>query len=189
MLTIMGGQWSGRRLNVIERDNLRPTSGRVKSSIFSILEAIQWKRIGSPDFSGWQCCDLFAGVGGLGLEMLSRGAAHCTFVEKERAHAKILQENIAILGCETQSKVVQIDVKKIKWADMGPFDLVLLDPPYADSNLPELLECLASGDVVRQGGVILFEHDPKVRLDVPENLELHSSRKLGPAGISVFIRK
>ena len=72
---------------------------------------------------------------------------------------------------------------------MGPFDLILLDPPYANSNLPQLLERLASGNVLRQNGIILFEHDPKVELKICENLELHSTRKLGPAGISVFIRK
>src|SRR5262245_53209725 len=100
MLTISGGQWRGRKLKALDRDGLRPTSSRVKASIFSILESLVWKRTGQPDFSSWRCADLFAGVGGLGLEILSRGAAHCVFVERDRVHVKILKENIASLSCQ-----------------------------------------------------------------------------------------
>lgn len=189
MLTIMGGAWSGRKLRALERPELRPTSGRVKSSIFSILESLEWKRSGAPDFSGWHCLDLYAGVGGLGLEILSRGAADCLFVERERAHAKVLQENIATLGCESRAKLLLEPVEKGSWKKSAPFHLVFLDPPYASSYLPDLLSQLGEGDILAPGGIVLFEHDPKVKFAAISGLRVHSQRTLGPAGISVFLRE
>jgi 16S rRNA (guanine966-N2)-methyltransferase len=188
MLSILGGQWKGRRLRALEREGLRPSSGRVKAAIFSILEALEWKRSGQPDFSGWVCADLYAGVGGLGLEMLSRGAARLVFVEKARPHAKVLQENITLLGCESQSVVLVEPVEKGSWEALGPFDLVLLDPPYAESYLVELLRKLAASPALKAEGIVLFEHDPKIRFPEIAGLSLHSQRTLGPAGLSVFVK-
>lgn len=189
MISISGGAWKGRKIKVIEREGLRPTSSRVKASIFSILESLVWKKTGQPDFSMWRCADLFAGIGGLGLEMLSRGAAHCVFVERDRQHAKILSQNIASLGCEERTLVLQGDVFAAEWEKEGPFDLILLDPPYADSHLTELLTQLGHSAALKPGGIVLFEHDPKVRWSPIPGLLLRSTRVLGPAGISVFERE
>ncbi len=120
--------------------------------------------------------------------MLSRGAEHCVFVELNRAHARILQQNIGTLGCAAQTSVLVADVEKAYWETMGPFDLVLMDPPYADSELPSLLVRLATGPALRSGGIVLFEHDPSLRPLEVEGLKLQSHRTLGPAGISVYIR-
>lgn len=188
MLTILGGEWGGQKLKVPDRETLRPSSARVKAAIFSIIEAIQWKRAGRPDFNGWSCLDLFAGVGGLGLEILSRGAERCVFVEKDRRHAQALEWNISHLGCSDRTTLIVGDVMQAKWSSHAPFHLILLDPPYADSNLPKLLEQFAAGNLLYEGGLVVFEHDPSVRLVCPRGLALHSERKLGPAGISVFIR-
>lgn len=188
MLTITGGRWSGRKLKALDRPELRPTSSRVKGSIFSILESIIWKRTGRPDFTSWRCLDLFAGVGGLGLEMLSRGAETCVFVELERRHAKILEENIANLGCQAQARVQIGDARKLSWEALGPFDLVLMDPPYKNSALPEILGALGSGPALKPGGIVLFEHDPKAKPAEISGLTLQSHRVLGPAGISVYLR-
>ena len=188
MLTISGGRWSGRKLKTLERPELRPTSSRVKASLFSILESLVWKRTGQPDFSHWHCLDLYAGVGGLGLEILSHGAAHCVFVEISRQHAKVLQQNISALECETQAKVLVADALKAGWEGLGPFDLVLMDPPYAESNLPELLARLGRGSVLKPEGIVLFEHDPKLKPIEVRGLSVHSHRVLGPAGISVYVR-
>jgi 16S rRNA (guanine(966)-N(2))-methyltransferase RsmD len=189
MLSILGGQWSGRRLKALDREGLRPSLGRVKAGIFSILDALEWKRAGEPPtYAGWRCLDLFAGVGGLGLEMLSRGAEHCVFVEKDRRTAQVLRENIHELDCAAHCEVIQEGVEKKGWQKFGPFHLILLDPPYAESDLSELLSVIAQNDILRPGGVVVFEHDPKVKLSAAGPLRLHSTRTLGPAGISVFVR-
>jgi 16S rRNA (guanine(966)-N(2))-methyltransferase RsmD len=127
-------------------------------------------------------------VGGLGLEMLSRRASSCVFVEKDRVHAKILQENIRTLNCGTETTVLMEPVEKGGWENLGPFHLVMIDPPYSHSHLPELLQKLAKGEALLPGGIILFEHDPKVVFSDVPGLRLHSHRKLGPAGITVFVR-
>ncbi len=189
MLTILGGQWGGRRLKSIERDGLRPSSARVKASIFSILESIQWKRTGAPSFSGFRCLDIFAGVGGLGLEILSRGAAHCVFVEKEKVQGRVLKENIEVLGCENETKLLALDAFKLDWSTLGSFDLILMDPPYKISpEMPELIQGLIEKSVLKPGGVLLVEHDPKFHFPELSNMTKHSERTLGPAGITVFLR-
>lgn len=188
MITIAGGSWKGRKLKVIEKEGLRPTSSRVKESIFSILESLLWKTRGSPSFEGLKVLDLFAGVGGLGFEALSRGAGQCVFVEKERQQGKILLENAKSLECQSSMELLMEDVGKGNWKKHGPFSLVLLDPPYASSQLDGLLAELGAGTFVESGAIILFEHDPKVHLEVPPTLSLHSRRELGPAGISVFLK-
>lgn len=188
MLSVVGGAWKGRRLKALEREGLRPTAGRVKSAIFSIVESIQWKRSGSPEFTGWRCLDLFAGVGGLGIEALSRGAAHCVFVEKERGNAKLLQENLVSLDAQSQATVLVEPVEKLRWQAQGPFDFVLLDPPYALT--PKLAELLAALPLaMNPGGVVVFEHDPKVEPAPAQGLVVQSRRILGPAGITVLLRE
>jgi len=189
MLTISGGRWSGRKLKALDRPELRPTSSRVKASLFSILESLVWKRSGQPDFTSWRCLDLFAGVGGLGLEMLSRGAEHCVFVELDRRHAQILEQNIGSLACGPATRVIVADARKLRWESEGPFDLVLMDPPYAESNLPEILLALGTGTALKTGGIVLFEHDPQHKPAAIRGLTLYSHRILGPAGISVYVRE
>ena len=161
----------------------------MKSAIFSILESIQWKRAGAPDFSGWQCLDLFAGVGGLGLEILSRGAATCVFVEKDRKHAAVLRENIESLEAQSRCVILNEPSEKGGWELKGPFDLILLDPPYAAKELDLVLEKISTTSVLRVGGILLLEHGPERNFaEKIGGLALQSSRKLGPAGISVFLR-
>lgn len=184
----MGGAWSGRKLKALDKEDLRPTLGRVKAAIFSILESIEWKRRGQPDFSDWRCLDLFAGVGSLGIEVLSRGATSCVFVEKNRQHAKILRENLVTVGAETLSRVIVGGVEDEPWEKEGPFHLVLIDPPYKNSLLPELLARLAAPGALAPGGIVVFEHDPKFKPEAVPGLALHSQRVLGPAGITVLIR-
>jgi 16S rRNA (guanine966-N2)-methyltransferase len=188
MLSVMGGAWSGRKLKALDKEDLRPTLGRVKAAIFSILESIEWKRSGQPDFSAWRCLDLFAGVGSLGIEVLSRGAASCVFVEKNRQHAKILKENLSSVGADALAKVLLGGVEEGAWEKEGPFHLVLIDPPYKNSLLPDLLTRLAAPGVLTPGGIVVFEHDPKFKQAPVAGLSLHSQRVLGPAGITVLLR-
>lgn len=97
----------------------RPTSDRTREALFSMLAS----RIGSLD--GLKVCDLFAGTGALGIEALSRGAAHCTFVETDRAALDALKSNVAILGASAT-----IRPQSAERFTGGPFNLVFADPPY-----------------------------------------------------------
>jgi 16S rRNA (guanine966-N2)-methyltransferase len=131
---IIAGQWRGRQLVAPPGDATRPTADRTREALFSMLAS----RVGS--FEGLRVADLFAGTGALGLEALSRGAAHCTFVEQDRAALDTLRANIAKLGATG-------DVRARSVAALGPvaapYDLLLFDPPYGSGGAGALIERLS----------------------------------------------
>ncbi len=120
-MRIIAGNWRGRTLVAPKGDTTRPTADRTREALFSKLVS----RLGS--FEDLRVADLFAGSGALGLEALSRGAAHCTFVEQDRAAVDALKANIAKLGATA-------DVRAQSVLSLGgvpqPYDLILMDPPY-----------------------------------------------------------
>lgn len=118
-MRIIAGKWRGRPLKAPLGQATRPTSDRAREALFSMLVS----RIGS--FEGLKVCDLFAGTGALGFEALSRGAAHCTFVETDRAALEALKANAATLGADAT-----IRAQSAEHFTGGPFDLVFADPPY-----------------------------------------------------------
>lgn len=122
-LRIVAGEWRGRKLAAPEGDTTRPTADRTRETLFSMLVS----RLG--DFEGLKVADLFAGSGALGLEALSRGAAHCLFVDQDAAAIRAIRKNIANLRAQDRSDVRASSVMSLG-AAKEPLDLVLLDPPY-----------------------------------------------------------
>ena len=122
-MRIIAGEWRGRRLFAPEGDATRPTSDRTRETLFSMLVS----RLGSLD--GLKVADLFAGSGALGLEALSRGAAHCLFVDSDAAAIRAIRRNIGAMHAQDRS-----DVRASSALSLGPareaLDLVLMDPPY-----------------------------------------------------------
>ena len=118
-MRIIAGKWRGRPIKAPPGQATRPTGDRTREALFSMLAS----RIGS--FEGLRMADLFAGTGALGLEALSRGAAHCTFVESDRTALEALKANIATLGADATIRAAAAE-----HFTGGPFDVVLLDPPY-----------------------------------------------------------
>ncbi len=123
-MRIISGNWRSRNVSAPKGDITRPTADRTREVLFSMLTS----RLGS--FEGLRVLDLFAGSGALGLEALSRGAAHCSFVEQDRAALSALEANIATL----KAKAI-CDIRSGSVLSLGPareaFDLILMDPPYA----------------------------------------------------------
>jgi 16S rRNA (guanine966-N2)-methyltransferase len=117
---IIAGQWRGRPLVAPKGQETRPTSDRAREGLFSMLAS----RLGS--FEGLQVADLFAGSGALGLEALSRGAAHCVFVESDRRAVDAIRTNLATLGAS--GEILQRNAEQA--ALPGAVDLAVLDPPY-----------------------------------------------------------
>ena len=136
---IVGGRWRGTKLQVLDRPGLRPSSDRVRETLFNWL---------APMLPGARVLDLFAGTGALGLEALSRGAAQAVLVEHDRDAAALLRSTLARLQGGEAGQVVQADA--MAWLHAQPdgaFDLAFVDPPF-DANLrggvlPELLPRLA----------------------------------------------
>jgi 16S rRNA (guanine966-N2)-methyltransferase len=130
---VVAGELRGRRIQGPPDERARPTSDRVRQAIFNALDS-------RGAVEGATVLDLFAGTGALGIEALSRGATHVTFVERDRTMAGILRANLDALGLLGRSTVrVQPAQRLLAEARDGPFDLALLDPPYAFAGWDELL--------------------------------------------------
>ncbi|HEU0015060.1 MAG TPA: 16S rRNA (guanine(966)-N(2))-methyltransferase RsmD [Longimicrobium sp.] len=131
-MRIVGGEWGGRRIAAPPGRATRPTTDRVREA---------WMSVVAPYLDDARVLDLFAGSGALGLEALSRGAAHATFVDDSAAALRILKQNVADLGAGERASVVRADA--VQWADaLGPdaFDVVFADPPYGKGFAARLAE-------------------------------------------------
>src|SRR5438067_1262729 len=139
-MRVISGSARGRPLRATLET--RPTADLVKGAIFSMLEALAYKRGFEPDEDGnlaaalaWpRALDLFAGSGGLGIEALSRGAQFAEFVEQDRDAARIIQSNLRSTGLDERARVHQASVSSALRTVRAPIDVVFLDPPYGDTS-------------------------------------------------------
>ena len=149
-LRIVAGNWRSRLLEIADVPGLRPTSERVRETLFNWL---------APRIEGARCLDLFAGTGALGLEALSRGATSVVFVESSRRAATVLEQNARSL--DTSGAVIRHGdaLEYLKTADPDSFDVVFLDPPFAASLLEETCKAIESSGIVVAGGLVYLEQD------------------------------
>lgn len=150
-LRIVAGNWRSRLLDIADVPGLRPSSERIRETLFSWL---------APYINGARCLDLFAGTGALGLEALSRGAASAVFVEKSRRAADTLERNIEVVGAAAAATVRRMDAfDYLAQAGDGPFDVVFLDPPFAADMLEDLCRLLDQGPLLAAGAHVYIEED------------------------------
>jgi 16S rRNA (guanine966-N2)-methyltransferase len=153
-LRIVAGTARGRRIDVPPGSGTRPTSDRVREAIFNALDSL-----GAID--GARVLDGFAGSGALGIEALSRGAAHATFADTDAQATAVVEANLRALGLGDAASVATRTADRALGSG-GPFDLVLLDPPYAYEGWDELLTDLLG--VLSAGAVVVIESDREVSL-------------------------
>ena len=158
-MRIVGGDWRGRKLEPPRgREVSRPTTDRVREAMASMVDSALDEGI-----EGARVLDAFGGTGALGIEMLSRGAAHTAFFDIDRGAAALIKRNLQQLGCEpARYRVTVGDAQQSARRGRmpgAPFDLVLMDPPYALGTTPaeELLAALVERDLLAPGAVALFE--------------------------------
>jgi len=183
MLHIIAGHARGMRLQTPRGSRTRPTSGRVRTSLFSILGGVVHDAA---------VVDLFAGSGALGLEALSRGAASCCFVESARLALKALEENIGRLHVEEETNILRCDAFQSlpQLAEAGPFDLILLDPPYPllrrdMSGFLAFIEELAGPTLLAPDGIIVVQHGADTPLpDTVGPLEATDRRDYGDTAVT-----
>ena len=153
-MRIISGFLGGRSLACPQGMNTRPTSDRVKESVFSILgEKVRDAKV----------LDLFAGSGNLGIEALSRGASECTFVDNNRVPIEVIKKNLTSLGLNDVSTVVKSEVSAFikRWADRGEcekFDLIFVDPPYALDLCKKVLDMIGDCGLLSRDGVVVAEY-------------------------------
>lgn len=149
-MRIVAGKWRGRFLPVDDAPGLRPTSERIRETLFNWL---------APVIDGARCLDLFAGTGVLGLEALSRGAATATFIERSPKVAATLKRSIATLGAEGAALHVADASAWLGQAEPRRYDVVFLDPPYSLESLADLCRLLLEKQWLAAGASIYMEQD------------------------------
>ncbi len=188
-MRILAGSMRGRRiLSVPKAKNVKPISARIRQSVFDIIR---------PYVTGSVFLDLYAGVGTVGLEALSRGAGSVVFVEKAGLCIKIIEKNIESLGFREKSKVLKADVLGgLKWlehfADYKGYDVVFLSPPYRDTeNLPlsytsRTLALAAEGGIAGPECLFIAQHHKNEKVDIPPGLKRVRQEKYGDTLVDFF---
>jgi 16S rRNA (guanine966-N2)-methyltransferase len=169
-MRVVAGSARGRRLQAPPGDATRPTLDRVREALFNALVSLD-------AVDGARVLDLFAGSGALGIEALSRGASHCTFVERARPAHAALEANLVATGLAERAEVLALDA--VAWLDRQPgggFDLVLLDPPYATDDA-QWAALLAGVATVAPDGVVVIESGRPV--PVPAGWDVRREKRYG----------
>ena len=178
-MRIIAGDFRGRPLTPIGKGDqaahLRPTSDRVRESLFSALAS-------RDVIEGAQVLDVFAGSGALGLEALSRGAAHVTFVDDGRIAQRLISKNIDLLQVAARARLIKRDVCKLEPTDDTPFDLIFLDPPYGKSMGQKAIEHLAQHGWIAPGAFIVWEESTSMA--PPPGFSLLDQRKYGDTHVT-----
>lgn len=184
-MRIISGTARGRKLVEFSGRGIRPTPDRVREALFSILSS----RLGS--FSGLRALELFAGSGAQSLEALSRGAAMALLVDSSAQALKVIAENINRCRCQSQTRVVRADALAIldTLKSEGPFDLVLLDPPYHQELIPQVLEKIDSLQLLSDDGIICAESASDEVINAIGGLKLLENRRYGSTAIHLFARR
>jgi 16S rRNA (guanine(966)-N(2))-methyltransferase RsmD len=148
-MRIIAGACKGRRLKTPVWPGLRPTSDKLRETLFNIV---------APQVAGARVLDLFAGTGAMGLESLSRGASRAVFVERERRAAALIAENARLCGTADRCAIIRDTVARAleQPIEGDPFDLIILDPPYDFEPLAAVLDAAAAH--LAAGGRLVLEH-------------------------------
>ena len=147
-MRVITGTARGRRLNELKGKETRPTADRVKEGMFNIIQF---------DIEGRRVLDLFGGTGQLGIECLSRGAAHATFVDARTDAVKLIRENLSLTDLADRAAVLTADYATVLSSAAEKYDLVFLDPPYETKLLERSLELISQFDILREHGIIICE--------------------------------
>jgi len=182
-MRITGGVHRSRELRAPKGHKTRPTADRVREGMFSMLASRR-------PLDGARVLDLFAGTGALGLEALSRGAAHAVFVESAREALDALRENVRALGLESECTIVAQKVERAIDSLSGPFDLVFCDPPYALVREPALGVLLAKvATHCDPEATLVLEHDSKDPPPTISGVTATVTRRYGDTSLTLYLAK
>ena len=165
-MRVITGTARGVQLKTPEGMTTRPTADRVKEALFSIIQF---------EIPGARVLDLFGGTGQLGIEALSRGAKSAVFVDAGEPACKLIRENLKRTRLEQQASVIRSDYLQYLKRSKEQFDIILLDPPYAEVFLENALKCITEIDILQSGGIIVAERP--LGKDLPWDFEGYTRSK------------
>lgn len=170
---VISGSARGLKLNTPGDDRVRPTTDRVKESMFNIVQDWVYDS---------QVLDLFAGSGALGIEALSRGASQAVFCDNSLDSIKIIKSNIEKARVVDRSQIVRGDFKRClrdMEAKNQSFDMIFVDPPYYKGLFEEVLDTIRACKILKKDGIVIVEHDAKRPIGQVEGLEVYKEKKYG----------
>ncbi len=177
-MRIITGEYRGRKLETPIGNHVRPTSDKVKESIFNLLMNDIWDAV---------CVDLFAGTGGLGLEALSRGARKCYFCDNSRDSIGLIKKNIAKCNAQSKSVVLPGDFTRALSGLTEQADIFILDPPYKDGPYEKCLGLIDTLDLLTDEGIIIAEHGFRDELpEITGNLKRIKEKRYGTIKLSIY---
>jgi 16S rRNA (guanine966-N2)-methyltransferase len=169
-LRIIGGEYRGRRLEFIQSEGLRPTTDRVRETLFNWLQ---------PVIQGARCLDMFAGSGLLGMEAASRGAGEVVFIEQQADVAERIASNIKQLGAAS-TRLIQANAIDALPDLQQPFDVVFVDPPFGTDLLATACRQLQEYQLVKPAGRVYLESERQIEVEeLPAGWQLIRSKKAG----------
>jgi len=176
-MRVISGKARGTRLMTIEGKNTRPTTDRIKESLFNLIQF---------DIPGQRVLDLYAGSGALGIEAASRGAEEVVLVERHRPCHKVIEANLEKCHFEDVVKLVKSDVSTAL-ISLSNFDVILMDPPYERDMVERTLEQIVDHEVINPEGLVVIEHERGLEMaSEVKGLSLQSTRNYGITGISIY---
>ena len=179
-MRVITGIARGRRLKELPGLETRPTTDKVKESVFNIVQF---------DIEGRRVLDLFGGTGQMGIEALSRGAAFCSFVDLRKEAAAVIRDNLAHTGLADKAKVTQGDYLAFLTGCREKFDLIFLDPPYGSGMLEKALAAIAKIDIAKEKGRIVCESTAEAALpELPAPYRMGRDYRYGKIKITLYHR-
>lgn len=178
-MRVISGSSRGKKLFSLEGTDTRPTTDRVKESIFNII---------SPYIYGSTVLDLFAGSGALGIEALSRGANLAVFCEKGRKAIEIIEKNLSATGLLDKAIIEKTDFFEYLSKSNCVFDIIFIDPPYASGFYDSALSVIAKRCLLSDDGIIITERSSDLCAPSGNDFELVTDRRYGNSTVSIFKR-
>ena len=177
-MRVIGGKFKGKKLIEPKDKETRPLKDLTKESIFNI---INHSNKFSIDLKKAQVLDLFSGVGSFGIECLSQGASHVTFIEKYEAVLPILKKNLDNLKSEINYEIIESDIlNRLEFKSLKlTYDLIFLDPPYKEKALENILNKIIENKILNDNGIIIIHRHKKEIDTFPENFHLIDEKKYG----------
>jgi 16S rRNA (guanine966-N2)-methyltransferase len=179
-MRVIAGRFKGRTLKTPAWEGLRPTSDKLRETLFNVL---------APRVNGARVLDGYAGTGAIGIEALSRGASHVTFVERDRRAAALIADNLERLGVSSGYVIIRDGIERGArgLVDAPPFDLVVLDPPYANDEAEGALAAVAP--LLAAAGWVVLEHAARRQPSWAPPLRLVRTLRSGDSALSFFARE
>ncbi len=179
-MRVIAGKFKGHKLVSFDAGHIRPTTDRVKESLFN-----KWSRY----IEDATVLDLFCGTGSLGVEALSRGAEFVEFVDSNEKSLRILRENVKKIGLKEGFHITKQDAIRFLETSTLQFGLILIDPPFTKSMAHDVLTALSKSSVLVQGGLVAIESGTKERIeDDYSSLRLYDRKEFGDKTLSLYER-